>query len=222
MHGAYKISPTLNHIGRFVMYTIAIGIYPEWMRINVGTHRMHHRNSDTIDDSHTPHLLPFKALLNEKYNPYYKRVNKKELGNYALDIPILDDWMQQNVYTSQRRFYGCALVVAIYGMLFGWLGLLMAPILLMFTANFMMPMIATWIPHKLGFYRHKDHKFPDRSLNLIPIGIYLCGEELHSNHHANPRSYNLRNRWFEFDIGYYYAILFEKLGLIEFKDRTVD
>ena len=221
-HGCFIFSPAMNHICRFIVYTLGWGTFPEWLRISAGTHRMHHKHSDTNEDSHSPHTLPFIALLDQKYNPYYQRVTNEELAEYAKDVPILDDWMQRNIYTGSRWYYGCLVVVAIYGLLFGWLGLLMAPILLVFTAKFMMPMFATWIPHKLGFYRHTNHKFPDRSINLMPIGIYLCGEELHSNHHVDPRSHNLRNRWYEFDMAYWYAKLFKKLGLLQFRDRTID
>jgi fatty-acid desaturase len=68
-------------------------------------HRMHHKHSDTNEDSHSPHTLPFIALLDQKYNPYYQRVTNEELAEYAKDVPILDDWMQRNIYTGSRWYY---------------------------------------------------------------------------------------------------------------------
>lgn len=220
-HGCFTFSPAMDHACRFIFYTIALGTYPNWLQVNAGTHRMHHKYSDTENDSHSPHLLPLKALLNEQHNPYFKKVSKQDLAKYGADAPYFDDWMQRNVY-GRNRYYGSALVVAIYGLMFGWLGLLMAPLLLIMTYKLVMPLFATWIGHRIGLYRHKDHQFPDQSINLFPIGIYFAGEELHSNHHYDSRSPKLSYRWYEFDMGYWYARLFEKLGLLKFRDRTID
>jgi hypothetical protein len=74
--------------------------------------------------------------------------------------------------------------------------------------------MAVWIPifgnvingigHAIG-YRNFDTK--DSSRNIIPVGLWIVGEELHNNHHADPKSASFRAKWYEFDIGWVYIKL---------------
>jgi stearoyl-CoA desaturase (delta-9 desaturase) len=51
-------------------------------------------------------------------------------------------------------------------------------------------------------YRNTDTK--DTSRNLWPWAIWIGGEELHNNHHANGASANFKQKSWEFDIGWMY------------------
>ena len=53
----------------------------------------------------------------------------------------------------------------------------------------------------------------DESRNISPIAIWLGGEELHNNHHADPKSARFAARWFEFDIGWVYIRMLQFLRL---------
>jgi stearoyl-CoA desaturase (delta-9 desaturase) len=53
----------------------------------------------------------------------------------------------------------------------------------------------------------------DESRNITPIAIWLGGEELHNNHHADPKSARFAARWFEFDIGWIYIRMLQFLRL---------
>ena len=66
--------------------------------------------------------------------------------------------------------------------------------------------IVNGVGHALG-YRNYDVK--DESRNITPIAIWLGGEELHNNHHADPKSARFAARWFEFDIGWVYIRLLQ-------------
>src|SRR5262249_37687622 len=57
----------------------------------------------------------------------------------------------------------------------------------------------------------------DASTNIVPWGILIGGEELHNNHHAYASSAKLSNKWYEFDIGWLYIRILEKLGLAQVK-----
>jgi stearoyl-CoA desaturase (delta-9 desaturase) len=61
--------------------------------------------------------------------------------------------------------------------------------------------IINGVGHALG-YRNYDVK--DESRNISPIAIWLGGEELHNNHHADPHSAKFKAKWYEFDIGWVY------------------
>ncbi|MDE3207932.1 MAG: transposase, partial [Pseudomonadota bacterium] len=57
----------------------------------------------------------------------------------------------------------------------------------------------------------------DASTNIVPFGILIGGEELHNNHHAYASSAKLSNRWYEFDIGWFYIRILECLHLAKVK-----
>jgi stearoyl-CoA desaturase (delta-9 desaturase) len=82
-----------------------------------------------------------------------------------------------------------------------------------------------WVPfHAAGvinglahWWGYKNGPTNDQSRNISPWGIWIGGEELHSNHHEEPANIKLSRKWFEFDIGWFYIKLFEKLNLLTIK-----
>jgi stearoyl-CoA desaturase (delta-9 desaturase) len=52
----------------------------------------------------------------------------------------------------------------------------------------------------------------DASTNLSPIGFIIGGEELHNNHHTYPTSAKFSVKPYEFDIGWLYISLMQKVG----------
>jgi stearoyl-CoA desaturase (delta-9 desaturase) len=60
------------------------------------------------------------------------------------------------------------------------------------------------VGHALGY---RNFATKDASRNIVPLGVWIVGEELHNNHHADPRSANFRAKWYEFDIGWVYIKL---------------
>jgi stearoyl-CoA desaturase (delta-9 desaturase) len=216
-HKQFTFSKTFDHVGRFVFYTLGWTSFPNWLKVAVGTHRNHHKYSDTENDSHSPYHVPVLGIYFEKYNPFYAKVTNDDLQKLAPDITSFDDYLQNTIY-NKFRYGGLVVMLCIYFLLFGWLGLTIGLILQLFTSFILVPWVASWLIHKYGFYYNLKRKYPDQSVNVIPIGIYLCGEELHSNHHVDPNSYNFRQKWYEFDVGYWYALLFAKFKLLKFRN----
>src|SRR6478752_6035285 len=68
------------------------------------------------------------------------------------------------------------------------------------------------IGHALGY---RNFQVKDESRNISPIAIWLGGEELHNNHHADPKSAKFKAKWFELDIGWVYLRLLSLFGLAE-------
>ena len=66
------------------------------------------------------------------------------------------------------------------------------------------------VGHAFGY---RNHALKDASRNITPFAIWLGGEELHNNHHADPKSATFSHRWFEVDIGWMYIQLLSALGL---------
>jgi stearoyl-CoA desaturase (delta-9 desaturase) len=66
-------------------------------------------------------------------------------------------------------------------------------------------------------YRNGETK--DHSRNIAPWGILIGGEELHNNHHLEPANPKLSRRWFEFDLGWMWILIFKFFRLA--KVRTI-
>jgi stearoyl-CoA desaturase (delta-9 desaturase) len=80
------------------------------------------------------------------------------------------------------------------------------------------PLHAAGVINGLGHWiGYKNGPTKDQSRNLVPWGIWIGGEELHSNHHEDPSSARLSQRWFEFDIGWMYLKIFEVLRLAKIR-----
>src|SRR6185503_5663003 len=105
-----------------------------------------------------------------------------------------------------------AVNIALFGLLPGLLILLVQIAWIPFWAAG----VINGIGHYFG-YRSWDVPAPDASRNIVPLGVWIGGEELHNNHHAFPASARFSVKWYEFDIGWAYIRLLETLGLATVK-----
>jgi stearoyl-CoA desaturase (delta-9 desaturase) len=76
------------------------------------------------------------------------------------------------------------------------------------------PVTAAGVINGIGhFWGYRNFACKDASRNIVPWGILIGGEELHNNHHAYGTSAKLSSQWYEFDIGWLYIRILEKLRL---------
>src|SRR5690606_16831666 len=170
-------------------------------------HRKHHAKCETEDDPHSPQILGLKKVLLEGAELYRAEANNQEtLEKFGRGTP--DDWVERNVY-SRFPIGGVSLMLVIDVALFGALGLTVWAIQ-MITIPFLAAGIINGIGHYFG-YRNFECK--DAATNVMPWGVIMGGEELHNNHHAYPSSAKFALRRGEFDIGWLYIKVLEKLGL---------
>jgi stearoyl-CoA desaturase (Delta-9 desaturase) len=193
-HEGVVFHSAVTHFMRFWLW-LTTGIKTrEW----VACHRKHHAFSDREGDPHSPVQEGLLEIVFGGVFFYQEACNDQDmLDKYGKGCP--DDWVERYIYT--RRSW-----VGLVGMLFLDL-ILFGPIWGMVVWVCM----TVWIPifgnvingvgHALG-YRNFDTK--DASRNIVPLGVWIVGEELHNNHHADPRSANFRAKWYEFDIGWAY------------------
>ena len=79
-------------------------------------------------------------------------------------------------------------------------------------------MSAAGIINGIGHYwGYRNFEAPDASTNISPWGIVIGGEELHNNHHTYPTSAKFSVKPYEFDIGWVYISLMQKIGLATVK-----
>jgi stearoyl-CoA desaturase (delta-9 desaturase) len=180
----------------------------------VAVHRKHHRFSDVEGDPHSPHVFGLGKVLFKGALLYHEASKDKDMVNtYGVGTP--SDWLELHVYSAHSRL-GIGLLLLFNIWLFGWIG---AVIWLVQMA--WIPFWAAGVINGVGhWWGYKNGDTKDCSRNISPIGIVVGGEELHNNHHIDPANPKLSRKSFEFDIGWMYITIFNKLGLLTIRGIT--
>ena len=175
----------------------------EW----VAVHRKHHAFSDREGDPHSPLKEGLLAIVLGNVI-YYRRATKDRvlLEKYGRGTP--DDWLERHVFAVGTGNGAMILLAACFA-LFGWLPGGLA----------WLGMVA-WIPfwggvingvgHAIGY---RNFNVKDVSRNIAPVGFIAGGEELHNNHHADPRSARFSAQPWEFDVGWLAIRALSAVGL---------
>jgi stearoyl-CoA desaturase (delta-9 desaturase) len=140
---------------------------------------------------------------------YYRAAVRQPgvLEKYGKGTP--NDWIERALLTP-LNWLGILLMLAVDLYLFGFL---VGPIVWgvqMIWIPFWAAGIINGVGHALGY---RNFEVKDESRNISPIAIWLGGEELHNNHHADPQSAKFKATWSEFDIGWVYIRLLSLFGL---------
>jgi stearoyl-CoA desaturase (delta-9 desaturase) len=206
-HNSLTLHPVVSHFFRFWLWLTTGMITREWVAI----HRKHHAKCETVDDPHSPQVLGLKRLLLQGSELYRAEAARQDtLDKYGHGTP--NDWLERNVY-SRFPYLGIALMLLIDVALFGAIGITIFAVQMLWV-----PFWAAGIINGVGhFWGYRNFETADASRNIVPWGILIGGEELHNNHHAHAQSARLSNKWWEFDIGWFYIRLFEIFGLAQVK-----
>jgi stearoyl-CoA desaturase (delta-9 desaturase) len=140
---------------------------------------------------------------------YYRKAVRQPgmLEKYGKGTP--NDWIERHLL-SRLNWVGILVMFLIDVYLFGFF---VGPIVWgaqMLWIPFWAAGIVNGVGHALGY---RNFQVKDESRNITPIAIWLGGEELHNNHHADPKSARFAARWFEFDIGWVYIRLLQFVRL---------
>lgn len=213
-HGAVDLHPAVSHFFRFWLWLTTGMETKVWKAI----HYKHHAKCETADDPHSPKVLGIKKVLFEGAELYRKEAqNKETIERYGRGTP--DDFLEQNIY-SRHSGFGIRLMLVINLVLFGALGVTIWAVQMIW-----IPLFAAGVINGLGHYRfgyrnfdRRTGKYPDYSINLVPVGILIGGEELHNNHHGHASSAKFSVKKWEFDIGWMYIRILEWFGFAQVKD----
>ena len=202
-HRALTLHPIVSHFFRFWLWLTTAQVTREW----VAVHRKHHAKCETPDDPHSPQTRGLARVLFGGLGLYRAECrNAETVENFGKGTP--DDWVENNVY-ARLRHTGLLLMLVIDALLFGWVGLIIFAVQMVW-----IPFWAAGVINGIGHYwGYRNFETPDASRNIIPFGVLIGGEELHNNHHAYRQSARLSNKWWEFDIGWMYIRILEMLRL---------
>jgi stearoyl-CoA desaturase (delta-9 desaturase) len=94
------------------------------------------------------------------------------------------------VLGTMMILYMISPIVLLYGLLI--------PIFL----NTMASRMSNWVDHCSKFGT-RDYNIKDHSHNVWWWAILTFGEGWHNNHHADPGSFKIGKKWYQFDVGRY-------------------
>lgn len=148
-------------------------------------HREHHAFSDTERDPHSPlhvglnvfffHRLGYKGTLNKKVIRDLLTREQVIIDSYYVPI-VLCGVLGLLLISPWLAFWAWAVPVTLVKLV--W-------------SSFI------YFGHVSGY---RNHETRDNSRNSWPFALLMWGEGWHNNHHNNPRAYNLKEKWWEFDV----------------------
>ena len=208
-HRALELHPLVAHFFRFWGWLTTGMNVKEW----VSVHRRHHAKNDQVEDPHSPvHKGIFKILFFGVVYYYRAALKQEILEKHGAGTP--DDWIERKIYS--RRYLGICIMFVIDVVLFGLVG-----VVIWLVQMSWIPLWAAGVINGLGhWFGYRNKETNDHSTNIVPWGLFIGGEELHNNHHANPKSAKLSSKWYEIDIGWFLIRVFEMLRLARVKYKN--
>ncbi len=184
----------------------------------VGTHRAHHKHSDTEHDPHTPdHGFTWSHI----FWTLFKEPDGMKADDFVTDLKkdkglaiIEKFWVVPQIVVSLAMVgIGYAIGYANGGVAGGqalalsWFiwGVAVRTVLVWHVTWFVNSATHTW------GYRNFTTK--EHSTNLWWVALLSFGEGWHNNHHAQQRSAAHGMRWYEFDVTYLTIKLLQRVGL---------
>ena len=128
------------------------------------------------------------------------------VDSLSRDCP--DDWIERNLYSAHSR-WGILLMLIIDCLLFGPWGVAVWGVQMIWIP-FWAAGVINGVGHWWG-YRNTDTR--DTSRNIVPWAVWIGGEELHNNHHADGANAKFSQKWWEFDLGWMYICVLRFLKL---------
>ncbi len=202
-HRGVDFHPVLAHVFRFWSWISTGMVTKEW----VAVHRKHHAKCETEEDPHSPKIHGINKVLMEGVDLYRIASNDAaSVEKYGRGTP--NDWLERHIYGA-HPYAGPTLMFIVNIALFGIWGVAISALQMIW-----IPFWAAGVVNGLGhWWGYRNFETTDMATNLTPWGFFIGGEELHNNHHAFPSSAKFALRKFEFDIGWAFITICEKLHL---------
>lgn len=206
-HRGVTFHPVVAHAMRAWLWLTTGMVTAEWVAI----HRRHHQKSDQSGDPHSPQIYGiWRVLFGGAL--LYKEAAKDRAMIAHLSTGTPDDWIEHNLYKKYNTL-GIVLMLIIDLCLFGLWGWLVWAIQMLWIPFFAAGVI-NGLAHWWG-YRNTDTN--DTSRNLWPLAVWIGGEELHNNHHADGANPKFSQHWWEFDIGWMYITILKTFKLAKLR-----
>ncbi len=180
-------------------------------------HRFHHKTVDTPQDPHSPWVSGKIQILWKLPVGHTLMCINRTLGDpLKKEVNFSDEYPEEFKFSWVYPNLGMLLFLLLSFILFGFADGILFFLINLSLVWFHQQTFGFGLNHLIG-YRNYDSD--DKSRNVLPWGILFGGEDLHNNHHTHPEKINFAHKWFEFDVGYMYIKILNKLNLCEIKNK---
>ena len=209
-HRGVTFHPVVEHVMRFWLWLTTGMVTRQWVAI----HRRHHQKSDQAGDPHSPQIHGiWRVLFGGAFLYHEASKDTKMVEKLSHGTP--DDWIEQNLYAAHSRL-GISIMLAIDVAVFGWWGFVVWGVQMIWV-----PFWAAGVINGLAhWWGYRNTATADTSTNLVPWAVWIGGEELHNNHHADGANPKFTQKWWEFDIGWMYIRILQTLGLARLRNNS--
>lgn len=215
-HGAVVYDRRLVNVFHGILW-LFYSLQSRWWAAN---HKLHHKYSDTSKDNISPkNIGVINALLIAPAVTFYRAMTSFRKIDFPEDVELeqIVSKTPDTGFFYRYRPLGMWINLAVHIILFGWIGVgIWLGVLLV--ASYVGIGFGNGLVHLIGYQNFNNN---DYSKNVFPIAILFGGEELHNNHHRSPSCANFAYKWWEFDIGYGYICILQKLGLATIINNTM-
>lgn len=184
-HRSYKVFKPIEYLFAYFANMGCTGSGVGWSFV----HRVHHQHTDVPGDPHSPVTLgPLGAFIGD-YTTDFNKWLVKDIINDPMHR-LMHEYYIAIVLGTMTILYMISPIVLVYGLLI--------PIFL----NTMASRMSNWVDHCSKFGT-RDYNIKDHSHNVWWWSILTFGEGWHNNHHADPGSFRIGKKWYQFDVGRY-------------------
>lgn len=164
----------------------------------VGTHRWHHKHSDTELDPHRIKDMSLWHRIKCWHNVFpHHRVPTRVIRDLLKDP--LHRWFHKYYFYIIAAHAGVMLLIDIDLFLYGFI-----------VSSMFMLHTTSWITVGAHIWGTPSDNTKDDSKNTWLMGLYMWGEGWHNNHHAKPNSYKMGWNKNQPDFGQYVIRLLAK------------
>ena len=200
-HRGYKTPKPVEYFLTFCGLLALEGGAINW----VVTHRIHHANTDSPGDPHTPRDGGWWAHMGWILRGTGQQHDEPVMQRYAPDL------MKDPVHVWMNRLYFVPLIVSgIVLLAIGGWPMMFVGVFLRVTVGLHFTWLVNSATHMWGKRRFQT---TDDSTNSWWVALLTFGEGWHNNHHAHPRAARHGLHWYEVDVNWYGIRTLQFLGL---------
>jgi stearoyl-CoA desaturase (delta-9 desaturase) len=196
-HRSYKVVKPVEWVFAYFANLGCTGSGVGWTFV----HRMHHKYADQTGDPHSPVTLGITGAIIGDYTATFNKWSVKDLINDPVHR-FMHEYYVLVILGTGAILYCISPALFVYG--------LIIPIFLNTVASRM----SNWVDHEPKF-GNRLYTTKDASHNVWWWSVLTWGEGWHNNHHANPGSYKIGEKWYQFDPGQYVIDLLILLKLAQ-------
>jgi stearoyl-CoA desaturase (delta-9 desaturase) len=179
----------------------------------VATHRLHHKETDTLIDPHSPIQGFWWSHVTWIFYKHPNLQTQEDWERYAPDL-CREPAMR---FLDRYAFYFCAalpVLLLLVGAALGSWKLGLSLVVWGWALRTVYTWHATWFVNSAThLWGYRSHPSSDNSRNNWWVALMTYGEGWHNNHHAYPSSAKMGFRWYEIDMTYWMILFLKYTGL---------